>query len=86
MREEIRGTSSPGCERDELRLRRHAQPDADGTAATAHGCTQLFRRVQRDALAAQPARLAELRDHGDVHGELLRDLEPELDPDEVRAR
>jgi Na+/H+ antiporter len=73
-------------ERYELRLRRHAQPDADGVAGTAHERTQLFRRVQRDALAAQRARLAELRDHGDVRGELLRDLERELDLDEVRAR
>jgi len=73
-------------ERYELRLRRHAQPEADGVAGTAHERKQLFRRVQHDALAAQRARLAQLRDHGDVHGELLRDLEPELDPDEVRAR
>ena len=59
---------------------------ASGEAAgEAHADGATIRRVRREALAAQRSRLRELRRAGEVHGSLLRDLERELDIEELRS-
>jgi hypothetical protein len=45
----------------------------------------MYRELNGRVVAAQRARLAELRRDGEVNGELLRDLERDLDVEEIRS-
>lgn len=70
-------------ERYELRLRRYSGGSRDDGADDQRRADD-YRRVRQRAVTAQRRRLAEMRRDGEVHGELLRDLERELDVEELR--
>ena len=76
-------------DRYELRLRRYAhddEADAERTRQDGDRRAQLYRELNGRVVAAQRARLGELRRDGEVDGGLLRELERDLDVEEIRMR
>lgn len=75
-------------DRYEARLRRYAGDEGRGSEQTRLDGDRragMYRELNRRVVAAQRARLAELRRDGEVNGELLRDLERDLDVEEIRS-
>ncbi|HEU4974861.1 MAG TPA: Na+/H+ antiporter [Baekduia sp.] len=68
---------------NDLRIE-NAAPDGDDAPDDGTATAEHFRALRQAALQARRDRLAELRDEGTVHGSILRDLERELDVEELR--